>query len=87
MEQTINERFIKLSSRIPFDKDIALGDDLTFLIEGKQFIANCVKIDHLDQQDGTMNIVYNLKFLSEWDFSNGHSSQQLTISIFFAHYY
>jgi hypothetical protein len=31
-----NERFIKLSSRLPFDKDIQLGDDLTFLIEGKQ---------------------------------------------------
>ncbi len=61
----INSRFIKLSSRLPFDKDIALGQDIILVIEGKSFIANCVKIDHLDQQDGTMNIVYNLKFLSE----------------------
>ena len=60
-----NERFIKLSSRLPFDKDIALGQDVMLLIEGKSFLANCVKIDHLDQQDGTMNIVYNLKFLAE----------------------
>jgi hypothetical protein len=63
--QTINERFIKLSSRLPFDKDIAMGQDITLLIEGKQFIANCVKVDHLDNQDGTMNIVYNLKFTAE----------------------
>ncbi len=61
----VSERFIKLSSRLPFDKDIALGDDITLIIEGKSFIANCVKIDHLDQQDGSMNIVYNLKFLAE----------------------
>ncbi len=61
----INSRFIKLSSRLPFDKDIALGQHIILVIEGKSFIANCVKIDHLDQQDGTMNIVYNLKFLSE----------------------
>ncbi len=63
--QSINERYLKLSSRLPFDKDIALGQDITLLIEGKQFIANCTKIDHLDKQDGTMDIVYNLKFLSE----------------------
>jgi hypothetical protein len=59
------ERFIKLSSRLPFDKDIALGDDITVLIEGKQFIANCVKIEYEDQQDGTQNIIYKLKFTAE----------------------
>lgn len=61
----INERFLKLSSRLPFNKDIALGRDVTVNIEGHTFIANCVKIDHLDQQDGTMDIVYNLKFTAE----------------------
>ena len=60
-----NERFIKLSSRLPFDKDIALGDDITFLMEGKQLIANCVKIEYEDQQDGTQNIIYKLKFTAE----------------------
>jgi hypothetical protein len=55
-----NERFIKLSSRLPFDKDIQLGTDITFLIEGKQFIANCVKIEYEDQQDGTQNVSYKL---------------------------
>ena len=60
-----NERFIKLSSRLPFDKDMALGDDITVLIEGKQFIANCVKIEYEDQQDGTQNIIYKLKVTAE----------------------
>jgi hypothetical protein len=60
-----NERFIKLSSRLPFDKDIQLGQDVTFLIEGKQFIANCVKIEYEDQQDGTQNAIYKLKFVAE----------------------
>ncbi len=64
-EKTINERYLKVSSRLPFDKDITLGSDVTLVIEGKQFIANCIKIDHLDNQDGTMDIVYNLKFLHE----------------------
>ncbi len=61
----INERFIKLSSRLPFDKDIALGQDITLLIEGKSFIANCVKIEYEDNQDNTQNAIYKLKFLSE----------------------
>jgi hypothetical protein len=62
---TTNERFIKLSSRLPFDRDIALGQDVTFIIEGKQFIANCVKTEYEDQQDGTQNIIYKLKFVAE----------------------
>lgn len=65
MEQTINERFIRLSSRLPFNKDIALGDDITFLIEGQHYLANCTKIEHFDLQDGTIDIVYVLKFLAE----------------------
>ena len=60
-EKTINERFIKLSSRIPYDRDIQLGDDLAVSIGNTTFIANCVKLDQLDQQDGTINVVYNLK--------------------------
>jgi hypothetical protein len=61
----INERFIKLSSCLSFDKGIALGQDITLIIEENQSIANCVQIDHFDLQNGTMNIVYNLEFLSE----------------------
>ena len=71
MEQTINERFLKFSSRVPFPEEIELGQDIILTIKNDNseathfFIANCVKIDHLDQQDGTMNIVYNLKFTAE----------------------
>jgi hypothetical protein len=61
----INERFIKLSSRLPFDKDIVMGQDITFLIEDKQFIANCVKIEYEDQQNGLQNAIYKLKFTAE----------------------
>ncbi len=61
----INERFIKFSSRIPYSSDIQLGQDITVVIDGKAYIANCVKLDQLDQQDGTINVVYNLKFLAE----------------------
>jgi hypothetical protein len=65
MTKEINERYVKLSSRLPFDKDIALGDDITVVINNKSYIANCVKVAHLDKQDGSMDIVYNLKFLAE----------------------
>lgn len=51
MEQTINERFV-LSSRIPFPKDIPLGEDVTVTIDGHSFIPNCVKTETLDNQDG-----------------------------------
>lgn len=57
----INERFIKLTSRIPYHKDIELGQDIPVTIGETTFLANCVKLDQLDQQDGTINVVYSLK--------------------------
>jgi hypothetical protein len=61
----VNERFVKLSSRIPFPKDLNLGDDVDVIIAGYSFIGNVVKEETLDQQDGSVNKVYVLKFLSE----------------------
>lgn len=61
----INSRFIKLSSRLPFDKDIALGQDVTLIVDGEAYIANCVKIEYEDNQDNTQNAIYKLKFLAE----------------------
>lgn len=61
----INERFVKLSSRLPYSREINLGQDVTVVIDGQIYIANCVKLDQLDQQDGTINVVYNLKFTAE----------------------
>lgn len=61
----INERFIKLSSRLPFNKDIALGEDVTVIIDGHSFIANCVKTEYEDCQNGTQDVIYKLKFVAE----------------------
>ena len=52
----INERFIKLSGRLPFTEEINLGDDITVSVKGRSYIANCVKVEELDQQDGTKDI-------------------------------
>jgi hypothetical protein len=68
MEPTINERFIKLSSRLPFPEDIELGNDLTITFgnnEHTTFILNCVKTEDMDNQDGTINRIYTLKYLGE----------------------
>ena len=70
MDKIINERFIKLSSRLPFPKDIQLGDDLLLIIKGRDYIdesyvVNCVKSEDEDNQDGTFNRVYKLKHLGE----------------------
>jgi len=61
MEQTINERFIKLSSRIPIERDLKLGEDYVISIDGLMFRANCVKTETFDKQDGTVDMVYVLK--------------------------
>jgi hypothetical protein len=65
MEKTINERFIKVSSRIPFPKDIQLGDDLTLVINNQSYIVNCVKTEDMDNQDDSINRIYTLKYLGE----------------------
>jgi hypothetical protein len=61
----INERFIKLSSRLPFGGAIELGEDVGVNIAGKNYIANCVKIEFEDQQNGTQNVIYKLKFTAK----------------------
>ena len=61
MEQTINERFVKLSSRLPFPKDIPLGQDVSVTIDSHSFLANCVKQETFDKQDGTVDVVFVLK--------------------------
>ena len=61
----INERFIKLSSRLPYSKDIPLGQDVTITIDGHSYIANCVKQETFDKQDGTIDVVHVLKSVSE----------------------
>lgn len=64
-EKSINERYIKLSSRLPFPEDIQLGDDLTLMVKGQNYILNCVKSEDYDKQDGTIGRVFVLKHLGE----------------------
>lgn len=61
----INERFIKLSSRLPVPDSLDLGSDLAIIINNKQYIVNVVSKQELDNQDGTIDVVYSLKFLGE----------------------
>lgn len=58
----INERFVKLSGRIPFPEEIKLGDDITVTVKGRSFIANCVKVEEYDlQENDQKDVVYVLK--------------------------
>lgn len=65
MDKTINEVFIKLSSKVPYSNPIQLGDDLTVTVQDKTYIFNAVKEEINDLQDGSVNITYILKSVSE----------------------
>jgi len=65
MEPTINERFVRLTSTVPFPEDITYGDDIAVEIKGRSYIFNCVKIEGKDNQDGTIDRVFILKSVSE----------------------
>jgi hypothetical protein len=65
MDGTINERFIKLSSKVPYPSDLALGEDLTVLIQGNPYVFNVVKQEINDKQDGTVDVTFVCKSLSE----------------------
>lgn len=61
MDKLINERFVKLSGRVPFPVGLNLGDDVTVTISGHSYIANVVKVEEFDGQDGTKDVAYVLK--------------------------
>jgi len=65
MTKQIGERFLKFSSRLPFNKDIALGEDITVIINDIPYIANCVKIEYEDKQNEFQDAIYKLKFTNE----------------------
>lgn len=53
----INERLVKISAGIvPVEQELELGQDVQLTISG-----NITKVEHLDQQDGTINVVYVVK--------------------------
>ncbi len=61
MEQNINERFIKLSSKVPIPQDLQLGEDIVVTLLGQAYIFNVVKQEINDLQDGSVNITYVCK--------------------------
>ena len=61
----VNEKFIKLSSRIPTNSDFSLGQDVDVVLAGRNFTANCVKIEELDNQDGTKDLCFIFKWMGE----------------------
>jgi hypothetical protein len=65
MEHQLNEVFVKMTSLVPFPKEIGLGEDVTVVIDGQNYTYNCVKQEVRDKQDGTYDLVCVLKSLSE----------------------
>jgi len=63
--QTLNEQFIRISSRLPLPKEVELGQDLVMTIEGQAFVLCCVKQEVFDKQDGTFDKVSILKSTAE----------------------
>lgn len=68
-EKTINEQYIKFSSKVPTKGPLKLGDDVTvnldFGTHHDTYLFNCVKSEDLDNQDGTINRIFTLKSLVE----------------------
>ena len=65
MDKPINERFVKLSSRLPFPRDLELDQNVEVIIDGQNTIGSITKTEDMDNQDGTINKIYTIKFLSE----------------------
>ncbi len=61
MLKTINETFIKFSSKVPFAEAIELGDDLTVIVGKTPYIFNAVTSQDKDLQDGTVDRIFTLK--------------------------
>lgn len=61
LDATRSERFVRLSGKVTFPNTISLGDDITVTIGGHSYVANCVKQEMFDNQDGSVNQVYVLK--------------------------
>jgi hypothetical protein len=59
MPREIKQKYIKTTFKFEVENPIELGSDIKFEVD-----ANCVKIETLDNQDGTINVVYVLKPLS-----------------------
>jgi hypothetical protein len=63
--ESLNEQFIKLSSKVPYHDYLSLEQELTVQIEGKHYIFNVVKEEINDLQDGQVNKTFIAKCLLE----------------------
>lgn len=60
----VNERFIKVG-KLPFGTELILGSTVIMKdsgIGGQEYLLTCVKIEEKDNQDGTMDVIYVLKY-------------------------
>lgn len=55
-KRTIDEFLVKITGKTPIDQKLILGEDVRL-----EIIGNTVKIETLDNQDGTVNKVYCVK--------------------------
>jgi len=55
-EKIINENLLKVSGKFPIDRQLELGEDLEIRLKG-----GIVKKEILDNQDGSVNVVYIIK--------------------------
>ena len=64
MDREINERFVKISSKLPVFKDFDYGDEIEISFADNLVKACVVKIDGKDNQDGTIDKIYIFKLIS-----------------------
>jgi hypothetical protein len=53
----INTRYLKISAgKTELPQGLQMGEDMSVVVEGE-----IVKIDHLNRQDNTIDVIYTLK--------------------------
>lgn len=55
-DMNVNQHLIKVSGKSFIDKSPQLGEDVVILLKG-----TVVKVDHCDNQDGTMDVCATVK--------------------------
>lgn len=78
MDKTVNQHLIKVSGKSFIDKSPALGEEVVVILKG-----TVVKVDHCDNQDGTMGgcptyptaveVEWQGTFGGPWPGDKGHS--------------
>ena len=56
-----NEKLIKITSKLPIDSELNLGDEIQINYNNFTHTLVCVKKEYKDNQDGTQDAIYSLK--------------------------